>query len=337
MTQTGEPALDNADTLASGLNPSPVPSITTRGPVHAATATGTIRRLRSQLEALQELEAVQRTRIQELEAELRLAASLQRNLQSETPSIQGATVHSLCCPAAVVSGDMVDVVRISESEVAIALLDATGHGLAAGLLATYVKRSLDGASLTQNDDGPPPPNEVLAGLNQHLLDIQLEECQFVTAAYIVYNERTRLIRWARGGAPYPVLVQPGEQPRELVSSGPLLGVLPGAEFEVAEWQLAPGDTILVYTDGLDALLARAQCARSKSHLTPAELLYQHRADGFGELWGEFSEFVTSTAQSPGLRDDLTVVALHVEQLEAQQVDIPHDTQARRLAHVAAPA
>ena len=338
MSRTAKPAHDSDADMAPELILSQVPPIalstSTRARVHAATATGTIRRLRGEIEALRELEDVQRARIQELEAELRLAASLQRNLRSAMPPIQGATIHSLLRPAAVVSGDMVDVVRLSETEVAVTLLDATGHGLAAGLLATYVKRSLDGKGLTQNDGAPPPPDEVLAGLNQHLLDIQLEACQFVTAVYMVYDEHTRLIRWARAGAPYPVLMQPGERPRELVSGGPLLGVLPDAEFEMAEWQLAPGETLLVHTDGLDTLLARAQRPGNRSHLSPADLFCQHHAGGFAEFWGEFSEFVTSSAQSPELRDDLTVVALHVEQPDAHRTETPAEKRAKSPARVA---
>jgi hypothetical protein len=209
--------------------------------------------------------------------------------------------------------------------------------LAAGLLATYVKRSLDSTGLTQNEDGTPPPNEILAGLNKHILDIQLEECQFITAAYVVYNERTRLMRWARAGAPYPILVRPGEQPRELVSSGPLLGVLPEARFEVAQRQLSPGDTVVFHTDGLDAFLAQTRGAGSNSRLSPSDLFYQHGVDGFAELWREFSEFVMAPAQELRLQDDLTVIALHVEQPPAQRIDTPLDGESERPARVTAPA
>lgn len=295
-------------------------SVQRQAPVRAAAATQTIRRLRGQLETLQKSEAVQRARIEELEAELRLAASLQRNLRSETPRVDRATIHTLCCSADVVSGDMVDVVRVNDSEIAITLLDATGHGLAAGILAAYVKRSLGGANLTHDADMMQPPNAVLADLNKHLLDIKLEDCHFVTATYVVYNEKTRVIRWARAGAPYPVLVRPGKQPLELVSSGPLLGVLPDAEYEVVELRLKPGETFVVYTDGLDGLISENRRQREPGSLSPAGLLYQHQAGGFAEFWSEFSGFVNSCARNPDRRDDMTVVALHVEEHEPADIN-----------------
>jgi hypothetical protein len=274
--------------------------------------TQTVRRLRSELEGLRALEAVQRARIAELEDELRLAASLQSNLRSETPPVDGVAIHTLSCPADVVSGDMLDVVRLNESEVAITLLDATGHGLAAGILAAYVKRSLDGASLMRDTNGAPAPSEVLSGLNQHLLDLQLDECEFVTATYLVYNERNRVIRWARAGAPYPILLRPGEDSRVLPSAGPLLGVLPDAEFEVVELQLERTDTVVLHTDGLDALVSGGRHVPGESRLSSNDVLYVDRGSGFREFWEEFRGFVNASAHGRGVGDDVTVVALHVD-------------------------
>ena len=70
------------------------------------------------------------------------------------------------------------------------------------------------------------------------------DCQFVTSVVAVFDEDTQVLRWARGGAPYPILLRPGREPQEpkclnrepawhvelLKSDGPLLGVVPRAKF-----------------------------------------------------------------------------------------------------------
>jgi hypothetical protein len=205
---------------------------------------------------------------------------------------------------------------LNESQIAIGVLDATGHGLAAGLLAAHLRRSLNDFILTADVGCSPQPDEVLVRLNKHLLELELEECQFVTAVYLVYNEHTRVVQWARAGAPYPVLIRPGRQPSELISSGPLLGVLSDATFEVVNLQLRPGETFVVYSDGLDALVSDRRRGHGSRALSPVELFYEDRAGGFAEFWSEFSAFVGTSSRSPEMGDDVTVVALHVEQPES---------------------
>ncbi len=307
-------------TLATTSNrrpdPQTCPSEPARAPLGASSTTQTIRRLRGALEATRKREAAQRNRIEQLEAELRLAASLERNLRSKRPTVNGATVHTLSRPADIVSGDMVDVVRLNKSQVAIILLDATGHGLAAGLLAAHLKGPLEHFHIIRGSGCGPQPDEALVHLNKHLLDFELEECQFVTATYIIYNEDTHVVQWARAGAPYPVLSRPGCQPRELVSNGALLGVLPDAAFEVVDLQLGPGETFVIYTDGLDTLLAGGRRAYGCRAVFPADLFYENQAGGFTDLWSEFGKFVCSCKPVTDMRDDITVVALHVDDGEA---------------------
>jgi serine phosphatase RsbU (regulator of sigma subunit) len=267
--------------------------------------------LLSELRAVQRRELMQRARIRRLNDELRLAASLQRNLQSPPPVIDGVDIHTLYRPADVVSGDMVDAVRLDESCVAVELVDATGHGLSAGLLAAFVKRSLRGKEVTGRGYRLLEPDEVLTRVNHDILDTQLEECQFVTAVYAVYNEQTGIIRWARGGAPYPILVRPHQPPQRLISGGPLLGILPDATFEIVELRLEPGDTLVFHTDGLDTILPDTGSQGDSRGLDQTDWVQELDGRSLAGYLKELGHRLDSMAATAHARDDVTVVALHV--------------------------
>ncbi len=260
-------------------------------------------------------------RLKRLDDQLRLAGALQRSLQRPPPALRDAEVRAFYSPADIVSGDSYDVVRLDESHVAMAVADATGHELAAGLLSTFVKRSLQGRRPWAGGARMLEPDEVLTHANRDILETQLEECQFVTAIYAIYNEQTNVIRWARAGAPYPILVPHNRPPRPLISEGPLLGVLHDARFEVAERKLEPGDTLVFHTDGLELLFGGRD-----DHLEPQHL---HRAAWFRELCHKpirsqldrLQRLADATEGEGAERDDVTVLTLHVHDQRPTDAEI----------------
>ncbi|MGB2986996.1 MAG: SpoIIE family protein phosphatase, partial [Phycisphaerae bacterium] len=149
----------------------------THAVVDDATLTPNVRSaLRREVEALKRRDEVQRANLRRLENELKLAASVQRNLHSPPPTGNGVDFHALYRPADVISGDTYEVVRLDESRVAVALADATGHGLPAGLLSVFVKRSLRGKEAAAGGCRVLDPDEVLARANADILGTQLQEC-----------------------------------------------------------------------------------------------------------------------------------------------------------------
>jgi len=196
--------------------------------------------------------------------------------------------------------------------VAIAVADATGHGLPAGLLSTFVQQSLRGKDVTGNGYRLLEPDEVLTRANASILEARLQECQFVTALYARYDERTRTIRWARGGAPYPILVRNGQRPRQLVSNGPLLGALPRARFEVAEFQLEPGDTLLFHTDGLEAFLLSQRCDPERCDFNRTDWFEELGQEPVKEHLERLQTELSGASQAKWERDDVTVVVLNVQ-------------------------
>jgi hypothetical protein len=194
--------------------------------------------------------------VQRYMSQLRLASQVQREFLPEARQRFGPVSFQVVFrPIDYVSGDIYDIRRLDEEHVGIALADASGHGIPAALLTVYIKRALRGKEIKNGGYRILTPAEVLAALNEDILDAQLSECPFVAAVYAVLNVRTLEMALARGGAPYPLYRDHAGRVRLIHSPGSVVGVDTDARFEVATVQMQPGDSILFYSDGLERLVA----------------------------------------------------------------------------------
>ena len=268
--------------------------------------------LRSQLESARHEGREDRQRLASLNGQLQRAGQMQRGLHHAPPPMHGANAHTLFAPAQTVSGDVCEIIRLDDSHVALVLADVTGHGLAAGLLAAFVKRSLRGSASVARGRRIREPDEVLDRANQDLLEAAPPECEFATAVYAVYDERTRMIRWARAGAPFPILIRSGHAPQPLVSDGPLLGVLPNATFPTAEYQLEPDDTVLFTTDGLDAPTLGEGDDPLATDLHHTEWCRELAGTDADKLFARLEQRLATIDAGDTHRDDVTAIALHVD-------------------------
>ena len=147
-------------------------------------------------------------------------------------------------------GDLYDVFRLDDRRLALVLGDVSGKGIPAALfmvMTLTLVRSI--ARITSR------PDEVLTRINE-ALSADNPSSMFVTLFFAVLDTDTGLLSYASGGHVPPLLLRPGQPPRPLfVRGGPLVGALPGITFSGAEVQLAPGDLVLAYTDGVTEALA----------------------------------------------------------------------------------
>ncbi len=213
---------------------------------------GLLKRMEQELRNMERLSVRLNEHFREVDEELRLAGRLQRDflpdISKPIGKIQIATVYR---PASWVSGDMFDVFRIDEDHTGIYVADAVGHGMAAGLLTMFIKRSIVPKLVMGEEYSVLSPSEVMAGLNDAMSDQSLPNGQFVTACYALLNHKTMTLQYARGGHPYPIHITAAGVASEMKAAGGLLGLFEGEEFPVFETQLSPGDKVLFYTDGVE--------------------------------------------------------------------------------------
>jgi len=200
--------------------------------------------------------------------QIQLASQIQRDLLP--PPLQDTapfTIHTLFLPADHVSGDIYDFSRIDEDRFGFSLADATGHGLPAALLTILIKNSLAANKIIHHDTYRiVEPGELLSRLNIELLNANLSQGLFITALNAILDRETKQIRWARAGLPYPVLIRPGQPARQIRSDGGLLGVVPDQSFEIVQHSFEPGDVLLFFSDGIEALLLDEQVCGEESLL-----------------------------------------------------------------------
>ena len=194
-----------------------------------------------QLVREQEAEAATRQRF---EQELEVARLIQQHfLPRELPDLPGWDVAAYYRPAREVGGDFYDVIPLADGRVAFVVGDVTDKGVPAALVMSAT-RSVLRASVQRLIE----PGEVLQRVNDHLCP-DMPEKMFVTCLYAVLDPRTGLFRFANAGHDLPY-VKTADGVTELRARGMPLGLLPGMDYEENEVVLAPGDCLLLHSDGI---------------------------------------------------------------------------------------
>ena len=234
-----------------------------------------------------------------IDRELSIARQIQSSILPQTmPRIPGTTIVARYRPMTAVAGDFYDFLEIDGHRIGILVADVTGHGVPAALLASMVKVAL--AAQREHADSPAT---VLAGINETLWGRLAG--QYVTAAYLFVDARSRVIRYAAAGHP-PMLRSSRRDGRvdEVHQNGLLLGFLDQAGYTEVEHALGADDRFLLYTDGLIEAANAADdlygLERLKVAFTATDLLEPHAV--VDQL---LTALDTWSGQPPG--DDLTMV------------------------------
>jgi sigma-B regulation protein RsbU (phosphoserine phosphatase) len=189
------------------------------------------------------------TRIDE---ELQMAAILQQEFLPKAPhEVEGVEFGALWRPAGSVSGDVYEISRLDERHVGLFLADAVGHGVPAALMAMQLCRALETRDHHDRFRRLVPPSEALARLNALMADRQGRVGRYASAIYALIDCRERVMRVACAGGPPPVLIAPNGDVRLVPARGPLLGLVPSAEFEESVVELGPDDLLILHSDGLE--------------------------------------------------------------------------------------
>ena len=178
-----------------------------------------------------------------------LAMRLQQAIMppdEQPPEVAGIDVAVRYRPVGeghLVGGDWYDTLLLPGKEVLLVVGDVAGHGIDAVTGMVAARNSLRGLAITGAG-----PAELLRMLNGVMCDLTSGVVGTVVCG--LYNPETSVLRWARAGHLPPVLVR-GRTARELpLPGGVLLGMDPDAAYEEATQPLQPGDTLLLFTDGL---------------------------------------------------------------------------------------
>ncbi len=272
--------------------------------------------LSTELELANRCQEGVRLEIERLHEELNLAASLQREFTSAPlPEAEGLGFSVLFRPVNFVSGDVYAVRQLDAEHLGFLVADAVGHGVPAALLTMVLTNCLSSmhsgpGTRSLASGAAHSPAEVLRRLNVRLFEAQGEQARFATAVYGTINTRTRAVRLAGAGHPLPLVVC-RHRATSIETNGPLLGVFDDADFDEAEFTLEDGQSLLVYTDGLEASLeppTQERTAPRGSHIQ--QLLETVRNTEAGaSLPARLSGLIDHQFGSLHQQDDVTVLAI----------------------------
>jgi serine phosphatase RsbU (regulator of sigma subunit)/anti-sigma regulatory factor (Ser/Thr protein kinase) len=194
-----------------------------------------------QLVREQQAEAATRQRF---EQELEVARLIQQNfLPKQLPDLADWQVAAYYRPAREVGGDFYDVIPLSDGRIGFVIGDVTDKGVPAALVMAAT-RSVLRASAQRIIE----PGEVLERVNEHLCP-DMPEKMFVTCLYGVLDPTTGNFRFANAGHDLPY-VKTAQGSVELRARGMPLGLMTGMSYEETEAVLAPGESLLLTSDGV---------------------------------------------------------------------------------------
>ncbi|MDP8947115.1 MAG: SpoIIE family protein phosphatase [Actinomycetota bacterium] len=247
----------------------------------------------------QKRETQERERI---EQELRIARLIQQTLLPKTlPELSGYEVAAYYQPADEVGGDFYDFFELEDGRLGLVVGDATGHGMPAAVLMASTRSVL--RAVAQRGGGA--PGQVLAEANEVLFH-DIPPNMFVTCFYAILDPTEGRLRYANAGHNLPCCRHEGPA-TELKARGMPLGLMPGMRYEEKEAVLAPGESVLFYSDGLveahnpQGEMFGTRCLRS--------FLTEHPTGGTDLITVLMEEMKRFTGTRWEQEDDITLVTL----------------------------
>ena len=231
--------------------------------------------------------------------EIEVGRAVQQALLPDTnPTLAGWDIWMFTRPANDVGGDLVDYLSLRGERLGVALGDVAGKGLGAALLMARLQATLRAFA---------PDSESLAVLGARMnaiLGRENPKQQFATLVYFELEPGSGEVRLLNAGHPLPILLRAAEV-QQLPPVALPLGLMTGSAYSEQRFTIAPGDMLIVYSDGLTEAETRAHDLFGEERLL--QLLPQLRgleAEAAGtRLLAEVQRFVADQPQS----DDLSLI------------------------------
>ena len=267
------------------------------------------------LESNRQLEIANRKMRENLEAAARIQRSLLPDVEHRYEWIDFSWVVQQCEE---LGGDTLNIVPLDNGRFAFYLVDVSGHGVQASLLSTTLNhwfwRILEVPADRAQRSGSTrifsySSVEVAEELNRQF-QMSDENVQYFTMCFGIIDSKSRELRYVTAGNPPIVLARTDGTTEVLEIEGFPVGLVEKPVYSENLVQLAPGDRVFVYTDGLTEAENKHEVPFGTEKLT-AEIL-KNQGMSLDDCVGALIESVTSWDGNRGLKDDCSILALELQ-------------------------
>ncbi len=232
------------------------------------------------------------------------ALKIQRRLlPQQIPQVDGWEIAASWQPASGVGGDCFDAIRFSDGRLAISIADVVGKGIPAALLMSNLQAAVRAFASEAVE-----PQALCQQVNRILCG-NIAEGRFISFFYAVLDAAHGVLTYANAGHYLPALVRVDGSVERLGAGGPVLGVIGGAEYEQAHVLLAPGDRLVIFTDGLTEARNADDDEFGETRLIDAAV--HHRACSAPALQARLVDAVAAFTGGR-LQDDATLIVAAAE-------------------------
>ncbi|MDX2168082.1 MAG: SpoIIE family protein phosphatase [Deltaproteobacteria bacterium] len=242
-----------------------------------------------------------------IEEDLKAAAAIQRSLvPQQAPPLAGLTLAWRFIPCDRVGGDLFHFVPLPYGQLAVYVLDVSGHGVPAAMVTVSLSQYLSPQArhLADPHGVAHAPGAVLEQLDREYPMERFDK--YFTIAYALIDPARGRLRYSLGGHPQPLVVRADGRVELLEAGGALIGLGAPLPFEEGELALARGDRVFLFTDGIAECENRAGAlfgeARLHAALRRGGRTLDEACDGVIEALHGFAAGADS-------QDDITLVGL----------------------------
>ena len=233
-------------------------------------------------------------------------------LPSTTPRVAGLEIGLRLVTADELAGDYIEFLPARPgADLAVYFADITGHGIPAALLGAMMKVMV--GELLGPDRGE--LDEAMATLNARVHQ-EFPPAKFASAVLFELDAHDRTLRFVKAAQEPILLHRPGEGVQALEAGGPALGLVApellgdANPFETRTLPLRPGDTVILYTDGLTELEDETQNFVGRDRLV--EWIEAEAAGGAQDMTEGLCRRALAFAGRSGPQDDMTILAIRVK-------------------------
>src|SRR6185312_7775698 len=248
-----------------------------------------------------------------LERELALASEIQQRFQpTAPPQVPGYELQGISFPCYEIGGDYYDFIMRDDGRLVIALGDVSGKGTAAALLMSSLHAAIH-AQAGSHDTLV----ATISAVNRYLAD-NIPANRFVTLFYAELDPGSGALSFLNAGHNPPLIVHSAGTVEQLASGGLPLGIKRDAEYREGRTQLAHGDVLVIYSDGVTE--ASSPTGEEFGPTRLYEVVSRNVEASAAGIRDRIESALTKFAQGTRAADDITLVIVK-RQAETQQLSV----------------